>query len=323
MPLSPQQRRPALALANHAPANGCQNLTEVDARLTKVDKTCHCQPLRHPPAPLRRIPNNPEQIRTTLNKPEHRRTPRPDRTTPRITPESARSKKTEQARPPPSFLRRQEPAPQPSFPRTKHLPKKIHPSPLLGGRLGGGWDVASVHRRSSGRPHSSREHPPNGHSYAGRNPGGPPKPLPRRRPSLAERAATVHGAGSCLRGGVGERRSGCWRAVGACSLPRTPHLASPLKGGRDELGKGGAGCRRAQVPACAGMTEGRCECGLARGSGLPTPHLTSPLKGGRDELGKGVGVGVGCGWVSLGVGCAGSCLRRNDGWGGWFLPAQE
>ena len=32
-------------------------------------------------------PNNPEQIRTNLNKPEHRRTPRPDREPPRITPE--------------------------------------------------------------------------------------------------------------------------------------------------------------------------------------------------------------------------------------------
>ena len=30
-------------------------------------------------------------------------------------------------------------------------PKKIHPSPLPGGRLGGGWDAASVYRRVSGR----------------------------------------------------------------------------------------------------------------------------------------------------------------------------
>ena len=27
-------------------------------------------------------------------------------------------------------------------------PKNIHPSPLLGGRLGGGWDAASVYQRS-------------------------------------------------------------------------------------------------------------------------------------------------------------------------------
>ena len=49
-------------------ANSDQNLTEVDTRLTKVDKTYHRQPLRH-------TPNNPEQIRTNLNKPEHRQMP--------------------------------------------------------------------------------------------------------------------------------------------------------------------------------------------------------------------------------------------------------
>ncbi len=39
--------------------------------------------------------------------------------------------------------------------------------------------------------------------------------------------------------GMGGRRSGCSRAAGAGSAPPTPHLASPLKGGRDELGRGG------------------------------------------------------------------------------------
>ena len=29
-----------------------------------------------------------------------------------------------------------------------------------------------------------------------------------------------------------------WRGVGAGSLPPTPHLTSPLVGGRDELGRG-------------------------------------------------------------------------------------
>ena len=223
MPLSPQQRRPALALANHAPANGCQNLTEVDARLTKVDKTCHCQPLRHPPAPLRRIPNNPEQIRTTLNKPEHRRTPRPDRTAPRITPESARSKKPNKPAPHRHSGAGRNLRPNRHSRAPKHLPKKIHPSPLLGGRLGGGWDAASVHRRSSGRPHSSREHPPNGHSYAGRNPGGPPKPLPRRRPSLAERAATARGAVPACAGMTerGDRGVGGRLALARCLAPPT------------------------------------------------------------------------------------------------------
>ena len=41
MPLPPQQhRRPARPDANPNLANGCQNLTEVDTRLTKVDKSC-------------------------------------------------------------------------------------------------------------------------------------------------------------------------------------------------------------------------------------------------------------------------------------------
>ena len=130
MPLSPQQRRPALHVdaVNLNLANADQNLTEVDTRLTevdtrltKVDKGCQkltpstpaptpnpsktqqshnharqpdtssvnprCQPLQH-------TPNNPEQIRTNLNKPEHRRTLRPDRETPRITPEHPEKKKT-------------------------------------------------------------------------------------------------------------------------------------------------------------------------------------------------------------------------------------
>ena len=160
MPLSPQHRRRALHAAadNHPLANADQNLTEVDARLTKVDKTCHRQPpLSTPPA----APNNPEQIRTNLNKPEHRQTPRPDRTTPRITPKHPEKKNPEHRRrppsrhsyaPPPSFLRRQEPtAPQHSFPapfpnsslppsrgevrwgvrgRDRPLPPTFHPRPI-------------------------------------------------------------------------------------------------------------------------------------------------------------------------------------------------
>ena len=109
MPLLPQQRRrPPQAAA------GNQTLTNADQTVTKVDKTDHRQP---PPqtqtpakhgtiatAPITSPPpvstpavnpsgtprttlNKSEQIRTDPNKPEHRRTPRPDRTTPRITPE--------------------------------------------------------------------------------------------------------------------------------------------------------------------------------------------------------------------------------------------
>ena len=167
MPLSPQRRRrrrPLYAAAgNHALANADQNLTGVDTRLTKVDKGCQkltpstpaptpnpsktqqnhnrhhhpdtpsvnlrCQPHQH-------TPNNPEQIRTNLNKPEHRQAPRPDREAARITQKHPEKKETRTPPPPtrnlppqnhhsptlrhpcaplPSFLRRQEPHPPPSF----------------------------------------------------------------------------------------------------------------------------------------------------------------------------------------------------------------
>ena len=76
------------------------------------------------------------------------------------------------APPHPSFLRRQEPAPFLVIPAqagthptpSPHPP--IHPSPLLGGRLGGGWEVSSVYRRSRGCPHPPRTHPHPHHSRA-------------------------------------------------------------------------------------------------------------------------------------------------------------
>ena len=114
MPLSPPRRhRPAHTPVNHALANADQNLTEVDTRWTKVDKGCqkltpttpattpnpsktqqNRNRAHHPDTPSvnprcqprRRTPNNPEQIRTNLNKPEHRQAPRPDRTTPESPP---------------------------------------------------------------------------------------------------------------------------------------------------------------------------------------------------------------------------------------------
>ena len=106
---------------------------------------------------------------------------------------------------------------------------------------------------------------------------------------------------------------------GASSQLPTPHLTSPLKGGRDELGERGVGvvgawegvgsCLRRNDGKGRGYGEGaawmdRGQTTDGAGSQLPTPHLTSPLKGGRDELGE-RGVGV---WEDVG-----SCLRRDDG----------
>ena len=100
----------ALTPVNPNLANADQNLTEVDTRLTKVDKGCQkltpstpaptpnpgktqrsrnraYRPVNLRCQPLRRTLNNPEQIRTNLNKPEHRQLPRPDREAARITPD--------------------------------------------------------------------------------------------------------------------------------------------------------------------------------------------------------------------------------------------
>ena len=71
-------------------------LTELDTRLTKVDKGCQSLTPSTPP----RTPNNPEQIRTNLNKPEHRRTPRPDREPSRITPTTPKKNKPRTPPPP-------------------------------------------------------------------------------------------------------------------------------------------------------------------------------------------------------------------------------
>ena len=193
----------------------------------------------------------------------------------------------------PSFLRRQEPAPPihrsclrrndgvgagknlptpnaPTHPNAPNQhpptnsPKKIHPSPLPGGRLGGGWEAASVYRRVSGRhalsviPAQAGTHPPPPfplpsflrpspvipasplssflrrqeprppirHSCAGRNRVPPPSFLrpPSVIPAQAGTAPPIHR--SCLR-----RNDG----VGAAKNPRHPST----------------------VPAYAGMTEAR------------------------------------------------------------------
>ena len=64
MPLSPQRRRPTIPAVNHAPANADQKLTEVDARLTKVDKGCQkLTPSTPAPTP------NPSKTRTIATAP--------------------------------------------------------------------------------------------------------------------------------------------------------------------------------------------------------------------------------------------------------------
>ena len=70
MPLSPQHRRARIP-GNHSRANADQNVTEVDTRLTKVDKGCQkltpSTPAVNPSGASRTTLNNPEQIRTNLN----------------------------------------------------------------------------------------------------------------------------------------------------------------------------------------------------------------------------------------------------------------
>ena len=240
MPLSPQRRRPALTPVNLNLANADQTLTEVDirltgvdARLTKVDKGCQkltpstpaptpnpsktqqnhnrhhhpdtpsvnlrCQPHQH-------TPNNPEQIRTNLNKPERRQAPRPDREAARITQNTPKKKKPEHRRrplatshpptitPPPSSIRCTPSAnlANPHAPHYPPIPSPIHPSPLPGGRLGGGCEATSVcqpprlHLDRLSRPtrapsvipapRSVIPAPPYRHSCAGRNPHAPHYP---------------------------------------------------------------------------------------------------------------------------------------------------
>ena len=110
-----------------------------------------------------------------------------------------------------------------------------------------------------------------------------------------------------------QRSAGGCSAAGGHSGHLTPHLTSPLPGGRDELGEGwvlgwvssclrrnDGGGRRNGGKRVASMAEREWQawrkCGCAPRSaggrsaaggrsGLRTSHLTSPLKGGRDELG--------------------------------------
>ena len=166
-------------------------------------------------------------------------------------------------RPSPSFLRRQEPTlhlQHPLHPKRQlsepthlnapsHSPKKIHPSPLPGGRLGGGCEATSQHHQSRHAPIAHATPPPHPrasirhtpapsrHSCAGRNPPtSTHQATPTRKfiPPPSQGARRNDGSVNTLyEVGVADRTG-----TGGCSRRSTPHLTSPLKGGRDELGKG-------------------------------------------------------------------------------------
>ena len=106
-------------------------------------------------------------------------------------------------------------------------PKNIHPSPLLGGRLGGGWDVASDYQRS----------------FA---PRSPTLRLDRRAAHLIHCHSGAFLSSFLRRQEWGRLRffpsflrRQEWREAGRCSeqglvrgsLPPTPHLTSPPKRG--------------------------------------------------------------------------------------------
>ena len=184
MPLSPQHRRrgPHATAVNHALANADQNLTKVDTRLTKIDtrltevdarltkvdtvnpranpkpqqSTAKPQPARHPVNSASTFAVNPSNTsRTNLNNPEQIRTnpntaKRPDQIgiPPGSPPITLKKRNSEHRR---RLLATSHPSPHLASP---HSP--IHPSPLLGGRLGGGCELAIVYQRSSRR---SRSHP--------------------------------------------------------------------------------------------------------------------------------------------------------------------
>ena len=91
---------PHAAPVNHALATGDQTLTEVDAKLTRLDKTCHRQP--------RTNLNNPEQIRTNPNIAERLDQIGPPLQSPPNTPKKNTPEHRRRPLPPASFLPAQE-----------------------------------------------------------------------------------------------------------------------------------------------------------------------------------------------------------------------
>ena len=181
------------------------------------------------------------------NHPKHSRTPIPH----------FRSLYPSFLAPHPSFLRRQEPpAPTPT-------PSPIHPSPLSGGRLGGGWDAPSNHQRSRRAslviPAQAGTHPPQHHAPSPIHPsplsggrlGGGWNAAHRRRPSTPQSPKPPqtfpHPNPSFPR----PSRHSC----AGRNLPRTAAARFAANGRR--RGNGFGRPPVARIPACAGMTVGR------------------------------------------------------------------
>ena len=161
-------------------------------------------PHPHIPFPNSSLPPSRGEVRWGVEAPSHRHQPCAPRSPISLLLRRIPRPPTSFLRPPPSFLRRQEPRPS----HTRTSPSPIHPSPLPGGRLGGGWKPPS-HRHQPCAPRSPIPLPPRHscaplrHSCAGRNPRPPPvipAPLPSVIPAQAgTRPPTRHSCTPPLR----------------------------------------------------------------------------------------------------------------------------
>ena len=179
---------------------------------------------------------------------------------------------------------------RPAHPSFHSLPLQFNPSPLLGGRLGGGWEASSVRRRSF---------------VGGRR--LPNCRLPARGAPTPLLVSPLEGGRDCIFLGelVGGWLGRCERAAAiVCGAPiahssaclrtnfRPAHPSfhslplqfnpSPLLGGR--LGGGWEASSVRRRSFVGGRRLPNCRL-PARGA--PTPLFVSPLEGGRDCIGEG------------------------------------
>ena len=205
----------------------------------------------------------------------------------------------------------------------------IHPSPLLGGRLGGGWDAAS-RRQPSFAHHPNVRPTPTRHlcapfpSFLRRQEPAHPNvipapPLPsflRRQepraapplhpgPPAAAQTTARWSPGSCL------RRNDIGRQEGRdpprpnratippeerkCdAMPSSPGAPNKPEQTRTNPNTAGRLDQIGKPPATPLNTPKKTTLNITRErSQPPTPHLTSPLGGGRDELRESVEAGLG------------------------------